>query len=55
MKNENDRFRMGFPKRKLMMEVLHMYVTIADFIREWNKEALLTQKVLDGLTDHSLK
>ncbi len=32
-----------------------MYVTIADFIKEWNKEARLTQKVLDGLTDHSLK
>jgi uncharacterized damage-inducible protein DinB len=37
------------------MEVLHMYVTIADFIREWNKEALLTQNVLDGLTDDALK
>jgi uncharacterized damage-inducible protein DinB len=32
-----------------------MYVTIADFIKEWNKESLLTQKVLDGLTDESLK
>ncbi|MFT4412826.1 DinB family protein [Fredinandcohnia humi] len=32
-----------------------MYVTISDFIKEWNKEALLTQKVLDGLTDDSLK
>lgn len=31
-----------------------MYVTISDFIKEWNKEALLTQKVLDGLTDESL-
>ena len=31
-----------------------MYVTIADFIKEWNKEAELTQKVLDGLTDESL-
>ncbi|MBP2243058.1 putative damage-inducible protein DinB [Cytobacillus eiseniae] len=31
-----------------------MYVTIADFIKEWNKEALLTQNVLDGLTDDSL-
>ncbi|MGG4039667.1 DinB family protein [Heyndrickxia ginsengihumi] len=31
-----------------------MYVTIADFIREWNREATLTQKVLDGLTDDSL-
>lgn len=37
-----------------MMEVLVMYVTIADFIREWNWEASLTQKVLDGLTDESL-
>lgn len=36
------------------MEVSHMYVTIADFIREWNQEATLTQKVLDGLTDDSL-
>nr|WP_026682673.1 DinB family protein [Priestia megaterium] len=32
-----------------------MYVTISDFIKEWNKEALLTQNVLDGLTDDSLK
>lgn len=32
-----------------------MYVTIADFIKEWNREAMLTQKVLDGLTDESLK
>jgi len=31
-----------------------MYVTIADFIREWKWEASLTQKVLDGLTDDSL-
>ncbi|MGM7722891.1 DinB family protein [uncultured Metabacillus sp.] len=32
-----------------------MYITIADFIREWNREAMLTQKVLEGLTDYSLK
>ncbi|USK61531.1 DinB family protein [Peribacillus asahii] len=32
-----------------------MYVTISDFIKEWNREAMLTQKVLDGLTDDSLK
>ena len=32
-----------------------MYVTISDFIKEWNREATLTQKVLDGLTDNSLK
>lgn len=38
----------------MVMEVLYMYVTIADFIREWNWEATLTQKVLEGLTDHSL-
>ncbi len=31
-----------------------MFVTISDFIREWNKEAILTQNVLDGLTDVSL-
>ncbi|NSL52697.1 DinB family protein [Calidifontibacillus erzurumensis] len=31
-----------------------MYVTIADFIREWNWEAMFTQKVLEGLTDESL-
>ena len=37
------------------MEELHMYVTIADFIKEWNREAMLTQKVLDVLTDDSLK
>ena len=39
----------------MIMEVLYMYVTIADFIREWNREATLTQKVLEGLTDDSLK
>lgn len=32
-----------------------MFVTISDFIKEWNKEAMLTQNVLDGLTDDSLK
>ena len=32
-----------------------MYVTISNFIKEWNKEAILTQNVLDGLTDDSLK
>jgi len=32
-----------------------MYVTLADFIKEWNWEATLSQKVLDGLTDDSLK
>lgn len=32
-----------------------MYVTISDFIKEWNKEAILTQNVLDGLTEASLQ
>ncbi|MEK4536327.1 DinB family protein [Peribacillus sp. FSL K6-1552] len=32
-----------------------MYVTVSDFIKEWNREALLTQNVLEGLTDESLK
>jgi uncharacterized damage-inducible protein DinB len=32
-----------------------MYVTVSDFIKEWNREAVLTQNVLDGLTDASLK
>lgn len=32
-----------------------MYITISDFIKEWNKEAILTQKVLDNLTDDSLE
>ncbi|WP_339215977.1 DinB family protein [Ornithinibacillus sp. FSL M8-0202] len=32
-----------------------MYVTIADFVREWKWESTLTQKVLEGLTDDSLK
>ncbi|MFF3101169.1 DinB family protein [Viridibacillus arvi] len=32
-----------------------MYVTISDFIKEWNKESMLTQNVLDGLTDDSLE
>ncbi|UVI27733.1 DinB family protein [Paenibacillus spongiae] len=32
-----------------------MYMTVSDFIREWNNEAVLTQKVLDALTDESLQ
>src|SRR3954471_15923425 len=32
-----------------------MYNTISDFIKEWNSEATLTQKVLDSLTDDSLE
>lgn len=32
-----------------------MYVTIKDFLQEWNREALLTEKVLKDLTDESLK
>ncbi|WP_057912689.1 DinB family protein [Peribacillus muralis] len=32
-----------------------MYRSISDFIKEWNKEALLTQNVLDTLTDDALK
>ncbi|MGA4718598.1 DinB family protein [Fictibacillus nanhaiensis] len=32
-----------------------MYITVADFIREWKWEASLTQKVLNGLTEESLK
>ncbi|EIT84260.1 hypothetical protein A374_15778 [Fictibacillus macauensis ZFHKF-1] len=31
-----------------------MYCTISDFIQEWNREASLTQAVLDRLTDESL-
>ncbi|MEY9096504.1 DinB family protein [Paenibacillus sp. RC84] len=31
-----------------------MYVTVQDLIIEWKNEAALTQKVLDGLTDHAL-
>ncbi|AZB43866.1 hypothetical protein CEF21_16980 [Bacillus sp. FJAT-42376] len=32
-----------------------MYRSVADFIAEWKKEAGLTQKLLDHLTDDSLK
>lgn len=32
-----------------------MYVTVADFLREWHAEAAITQNVLKGLTDQSLK
>ena len=32
-----------------------MYITITDFVKEWNSESMLTQKVLEGLTDESLK
>lgn len=31
-----------------------MYTTVSDFIEEWNREAELTQRVLDSLTDDSL-
>ncbi|MGE6376412.1 DinB family protein [Peribacillus muralis] len=31
-----------------------MYRSISDFIKEWNKEAILTQNVLDSLTDDAL-
>lgn len=31
-----------------------MYVTIADFVAEWRREAEITEKVLDGLSDESL-
>ncbi|WP_404451797.1 DinB family protein [Virgibacillus necropolis] len=31
-----------------------MYITISDYIKEWNKEAILTQKTLESLTDDSL-
>ncbi|WNQ10696.1 DinB family protein [Paenibacillus aurantius] len=31
-----------------------MYVTVEDWLTEWEKEAVLTQKVLDGLTDPAL-
>lgn len=31
-----------------------MYITLEDFIKEWNREAMLTQKVLEGLTDQAL-
>lgn len=37
-----------------MNVVMCMYVTIADFIREQKRESMLTQKVLEGLTDDSL-
>ncbi|KWW22330.1 MULTISPECIES: DinB family protein [Peribacillus] len=32
-----------------------MYRSIKDFSREWNKEAILTQHVMDSLTDDALK
>lgn len=31
-----------------------MYCTVEDFIAEWTREAVLTQKVLNGLTDEAL-
>lgn len=31
-----------------------MYVTVRDFIKEWNREAELTLKVLEGVTDEAL-
>ncbi|MBM7567859.1 DinB family protein [Paenibacillus sacheonensis] len=31
-----------------------MYSTVEDFIAEWKREAGLTEKILDGLTDQSL-
>ncbi|KOF09333.1 hypothetical protein AC739_15290 [Planococcus glaciei] len=32
-----------------------MYVTVEDFLKEWEREAELTQKVLERLTDESLE
>ncbi|MEW8987500.1 MAG: DinB family protein [Bacillus sp. (in: firmicutes)] len=32
-----------------------MYISIDDFIREWNSEGILTQNILDGLTNESLQ
>ncbi len=32
-----------------------MFVKIGDFISEWSREAELTEKVLDALTDESLE
>jgi len=32
-----------------------VYITVSDFITEWKNEAVLTQKVLDSLTDESLQ
>ncbi|TKC19137.1 DinB family protein [Robertmurraya kyonggiensis] len=31
-----------------------MYTTISDILKEWNREAMLTEKVFEGLTDESL-
>ncbi len=31
-----------------------MYVSMEDFRKEWEREAMLTQEVLEGLTDKSL-
>ncbi|MGG3626615.1 DinB family protein [Bacillus gobiensis] len=32
-----------------------MYISIDEFVKDWNREAFLTQKVLDVLTDESLQ
>jgi uncharacterized damage-inducible protein DinB len=32
-----------------------MFTTVNDFLQEWKQEAAVTQKVLDALTDESLK
>ncbi|BCB04128.1 DinB family protein [Bacillus sp. KH172YL63] len=32
-----------------------MFTTVNDFVQEWKREAATTQKVLDALTDESLK
>jgi uncharacterized damage-inducible protein DinB len=32
-----------------------MFTTVNDFLQEWKQEAALTQKVMDALTDKSLK
>lgn len=36
------------------MEVKAMYATITDVLKEWNREALLTEKVFERLTDEFL-
>lgn len=40
--------------KKGELEEITLYVTVADFIREWNGEAHLTQQVLEGVTDDAL-
>ena len=51
----NDYTKVRFTRWMKRKDEPIMYVTVKDFVTEWKKEAVLTQNVLDGITDDSLQ